>query len=276
MLGPVFDRGRAGGAGVSGLVRRWVSGWRGSEASAGGERALPAIFHVTHWKAGSQWLNKILNRCAGDRVVFADAGDARFLKTPLLPGKVYPTCYLDRRQFYSVPLPEPWRRFVVIRDLRDTLVSLYFSVGVSHACEPAIAGLRGRLRASEREDGLLYLLDQVLPSCAAIQQSWLEAGEALIKYEDLLERDVEILEPLLTRTCPLGVPAEQVREAVIACRFERLTGGRPRGREDVGSHERKGVAGDWHNHFTGRITRAFKGRFGELLIATGYEKDLHW
>ena len=72
------------------------------------------------------------------------------------------------------------------------------------------------------------------------------------------------------------MPAEQVRDAVIACRFESLTGGRSRGQEDVESHERKGVAGDWRNHFTGRITSAFERRFGELLIATRYEKDLHW
>jgi Sulfotransferase domain len=81
---------------------------------------------------------------------------------------------------------------------------------------------------------------------------------------------------LLTQKCPLGVPAERVREAVLACRFEALTGGRPRGQEDVGAHERKGVAGDWRNHFTRRVTRAFKDRFGELLVATGYERDLHW
>ena len=72
------------------------------------------------------------------------------------------------------------------------------------------------------------------------------------------------------------MPAEQVREAVLACRFEHLTGGRRRGQEDVRSHERKGVAGDWRRHFTDRVTRAFKERFGDLLVATGYEKDLHW
>ena len=82
--------------------------------------------------------------------------------------------------------------------------------------------------------------------------------------------------PLLTQRCPLGVPAEQVRQAVVACRFENLTQGRSRGQEDVASHERKGVAGDWRNHFTDLITREFKSRFGSILIATGYEKDFRW
>jgi hypothetical protein len=36
------------------------------------------------------------------------------------------------------------------------------------------------------------------------------------------------------------------------------------------------VAGDWRNHFTDRLARQFKDRFGELLVQTGYEPDGHW
>jgi lipopolysaccharide transport system ATP-binding protein len=234
------------------------------------------IFHVTHWKAGSQWINKIVNRCVGDRVLFAEDHEAQFLQKPLLAGKVYTTCYLTRDQFYSVSLPEPWCRFVVIRDLRDTLVSFYYSIRFSHADRDRMPQFRDRLEGRDREDSLLSILHDHVPPCAEIQRSWLDNGEELIKYEDLLDRDVEILEPLFTGRCPLGVPAEQVREAVLACRFERLTAGRPRGEENVLAHERKGIAGDWRSHFTPRIRREFKARFGDLLVATGYERDLDW
>jgi lipopolysaccharide transport system ATP-binding protein len=70
------------------------------------------------------------------------------------------------------------------------------------------------------------------------------------------------------------VPAERLREVVIAYQFERWTGGRQRGQEDSTAHERKGIAGDWRNYFSDRIKRTFKERYGELLIATNYEKDL--
>ena len=63
---------------------------------------------------------------------------------------------------------------------------------------------------------------------------------------------------------------------VLANRFERLTGGRKRGQEDLAAHERKGVAGDWRNYFSERVTLAFKARYGGLLVATGYEQDLNW
>jgi lipopolysaccharide transport system ATP-binding protein len=135
---------------------------------------------------------------------------------------------------------------------------------------------RALLNSLSIEEGLLHALDVGLPGSARIQQSWLEAGEELLHYEDLLLRDEEILVPLLTRKCSLGVSAETVRKAIASCRFEKLTGGRSRGEEDVTSHERKGVAGDWRNHFTERVKREFKARYGDLLIATGYEKDHAW
>jgi lipopolysaccharide transport system ATP-binding protein len=55
-----------------------------------------------------------------------------------------------------------------------------------------------------------------------------------------------------------------------------LSGGRSKGTEDPVSHYRKGIAGDWRNYFTPRVADAFKKRFGDILIAAGYEKDLNW
>ena len=54
----------------------------------------------------------------------------QFLHKPMGAGRIYPTLYITREQFESVP--PPLAGFVVIRDLRDTLVSLYFSLKHSH------------------------------------------------------------------------------------------------------------------------------------------------
>ena len=48
------------------------------------------------------------------------------------------------------------------------------------------------------------------------------------------------------------------------------------GRENVNSHFRKGVAGDWRNHFDDELKTRFKILYGDALIAAGYEKDLNW
>lgn len=92
----------------------------------------PTIFHVTHWKASSQWIHKILLGCVPERVVQPQLRQVQFLNWPLQPRKVCPAVYVTKQQFDSVRLPLSWRRFVMISDLRDTLVSAYFSLKVSH------------------------------------------------------------------------------------------------------------------------------------------------
>jgi Wzt C-terminal domain/Sulfotransferase domain len=237
----------------------------------------PTIFHVTHWKAGSQWIYRILQECVPHLIVVPELGEHQFLYWPLRQGMVYPTVYVTRQQFENVRLPRNWKRFVVIRDLRDTLVSAYFSIKFSHPIsEPRLARWRSKLHSMSVEEGLIYLMDEWLPGCAHIQVSWLEAGERLIRYEDLLEHDLEILEPLLLEEFQLPVSPTRFRNAVLKNRFEKLTGGRRQGDEDISAHERKGVAGDWRNYFTRRISRSFKSRYGGLVVETGYEQDLNW
>jgi len=237
----------------------------------------PTIIHVTHWKAGSQWILKILADCSPHLLVGPEVSETQFLFRPLQSGKVYPTVYVTKRQYDNVSLPANTRRFVIIRDLRDTLVSAYFGLKSVHpVIDDSVAKWRAVLQAITREEGLIYLMDEWLPACADIQASWLEAGEPLIRYEDLLTHDLEIFDRVLIDECGLTVPRERLRQAVLANRFERITNGRPRGRTDENAHERKGIAGDWHNHFTPRAKKAFKERFGELLIATGYARDLSW
>ena len=91
------------------------------------------VFHVTHWKAGSQWIYKILNALAPERIVPPRIGEAQLLFTPLKSGAIYPAVYLTRGQLQSLTLPAKNRKFVIIRDLRDTLVSAYYSLRYSHA-----------------------------------------------------------------------------------------------------------------------------------------------
>lgn len=58
--------------------------------------------------------------------------------------------------------------------------------------------------------------------------------------------------------------------------FTRLAGGRKRGQENVKSHYRKGVPGDWKNHFSDAHIRQFKDRYNQVLVKLGYETDENW
>ncbi|WP_434130458.1 sulfotransferase domain-containing protein [Methylocaldum sp. GT1BB] len=238
---------------------------------------FPTIFHVTHWKAGSQWIYKIFLECVKEHIVAPQLKETQFLNWPLQAGKIYPTVYVTKQQFESVRLPPDWRRFIIIRDLRDTLVSAYFSIKISHPVqEQTLTHLRAVLQSLTFDEGLIHLMDEWLPACARIQLSWLESDEPFIRYEDLLNRDIEILEPLLLGRCELPVSRERFREVVMNNRFDRLTQGRSRGQEDISAHERKGISGDWRNYFSETVKKAFKVRYGELLIASRYEQNTKW
>lgn len=231
----------------------------------------PTVFHITHWKAGSQWINKILRELTPEYIVSPRVDQAQFFVAPLAPRSVYPTVYVTREQFYSVRLPKEYRKFVVIRDLRDTLVSGYFSIRYSHPIlADQIAIWREKLNSMTIGAGLLMLLDNWLPLSASIQESWIASGERLIRYESLLKRDSKILEDLLIKDCELPISSERLREGIVRNRFENMTEGRKPGEENHFVHERKGISGDWRNHFTPRVIDMFRERYEELLDSAGY------
>ena len=72
------------------------------------------------------------------------------------------------------------------------------------------------------------------------------------------------------------VPRFLVEEITDQFSFARLAGGRTKGQENVNSHYRKGVHGDWKNHLNAQHIRYFKDNYNDLLVQLGYEKDGDW
>jgi len=247
------------------------------ERKEGGKEgsSLPALIHVTHQKAGSQWIHRILRDAFPQAIVPPRVNNEHFLNAPVEMGKVYPTVYLTKEEFDKAQLPARWYRFVIVRDLRDTLVSAYFSIKYSHPPVGPIPQWRSLLHTMGKEEGMIWLLREWLPDMARIQLSWWYAGERIIKYEDLLQRDVELLAQILIAEAQWPLSYQQLEEIVMNYRFEHFTK-RKRGEEDLLSHERKGIIGDWRNHFTSRLKEAFKAYYGGVLVALNYEKDLAW
>lgn len=266
----------------------------------------PTVFHVTHHKAGSQWVAEVLKHAAGSRFVKPQLNVGHVCDQPIRLGRIYPTVYLPRERLdqYLKPMQtgrdssppslktyhrllrtmlsfqtmrSPVIRFVVIRDLRDTLISLYYSSRYSHPLlKERVAKRRELLKGLEKEDALIYLIQGALKRQAHLQMSWIESTRdfLLVRYEDLLANEFDMFRKIIDY-CEMPVSSERLYEIVNGNSFENFTG-RKRGDEDVYSHQRKGIAGDWRNHFTDRIKKIFKQKWGEVLIKTGYEQDLNW
>ena len=52
--------------------------------------------------------------------------------------------------------------------------------------------------------------------------------------------------------------------------FEKLSGGRRAGEENIKSHYRKGIEGDWRNVMTPKVMAQFKELTGDLVEYIGY------
>jgi lipopolysaccharide transport system ATP-binding protein len=235
------------------------------------------LVHVTHWKAGSQWIRAIVEKAFGISAVVAPEYEGAQLLRPVEVGKVYPCVYFSKQEYDSVAELKKARYFVVIRDLRDTLISVYFSVRNSH--ELGNDRLRHRRRVLtqlSKEDGLLYMLEAALPASAIIHRSWLDAGEPCFKLENMMRDPVGQLEQAFKERWNLNVAQSVLRQLVEQSSFEKLSKGRPAGQEDVNSHYRKGIAGDWKEHFTPKVTDRFKALYNDLLIRGDYEQDDRW
>jgi hypothetical protein len=239
--------------------------------------SLPTIFHITHWKAGSQWVRAVLNQAAPERIVPNKHDMSHVTRDAIVRGGIYTPVYLTHQKFTEcVDQSIPQKRFVVIRDLRDMLVSWYFSLKVSHGLTEGtkVGDFRQVLNSLEFEEGLAYLMDHGLSDNANIQLSWLRAGDWVIRYEDIIADEQGQYQKIFN-FCGLQIPEDRRRAIVEANSFEKKTG-RKKGEEKVESHHRKGIRGDWQNHFSPKTTERFKERFGKVLVETGYEKGNDW
>lgn len=301
----------------------------------------PTVFHITHHKAGSQWVAEILKYCALERFQRPEIDLSFFYDSPIRPEMVYLTVYVPKKDFehittcnlrfswsgikHMVTHPtlyaqnwmnfrirrKPCRRFILIRDLRDTLVSLYFSWKVSHGFHypwqfqsrkllnemneeqgflcwigegarsnfdgnfngPFLKTTYATINQSKTKD-ILWFFKSFLEYIADVQTSWMQDDSLLIRYEDLIADETGVFEKIVDH-CQIPVSRGRLHDIIHYNRFEIVTG-RQRGEENIQAHQRKGISGDWKNYFSPNVKNKFKERFGDVLIKTGYEKDLNW
>jgi lipopolysaccharide transport system ATP-binding protein len=185
---------------------------------------------------------------------------------------------MNREEFLSRPAFAETQRFIVIRDLRDTLVSRYFSLRGVHPEDPGgrVAAVRRELQGLSEEEGMRWTIQEKgMLVTGEIQRSWTGSGEEVLRYEDLITDDVNQFRRLFLEKLKLPISQAQLERAVLENRFERKYG-RKLGEEDASSHGRKGTPGDWRNHFTPALAEEFDATYGEILLATGSETDPDW
>lgn len=240
------------------------------------------LFHITFYKAGSQWIRDILSDPRlvehSGHVIAASGVDLQSSPWPVLvPGQFASPLYSTGTGEWRQVATAADRAFVVIRDPRDIVVSIVYSVSLSHTPTAITRLLRDPISTASPRNKLqvgMFLLAQ----WADYLRSWKDSGEFenvyLARYEDLitdLPGQLTQLFAFLRWPIPQSVTLAIAQDNSFASRA-----GRQPGDENQFSHRRKGIAGDWRNHFNRDLARLFEDAFPGMLTDLGYEAANDW
>jgi len=241
---------------------------------------IPFYFVSEYPKSGATWLGRML----------ADYLQVPLPQRPLLP--VASTAVIHNHWRYD---PRLRRVAYVTRDGRDVMVSLYFHrIRVfrdpRHVGGPRVRERYRRLfganwNPDDIQASLPKFMEEEFRRPLACPQNWAEhvsswaraSTEAVahVRYETLLEDGPRELSRLVTHLSGAEPVPARIRAVVEKFSFERVAG-RSRGTEDRGHFMRRGVAGDWRNHFTKDAAATFDRLAGDVLVRLGYEPDRTW
>ncbi len=239
-------------------------------------RAFPMVFVVGFPKSGTTWACQLIGG---------------YLQLPFPKLSLAPACFpavvhghdlVDRRYPYCV---------YVMRDGRDAMTSLYYHIRRVLLREKRWLPRKHHAIFLEAHDS--EAIRKAFPRFLEIQthrplgsrhswaehvKSYLEANQPNLvglKYEDLIEDGATVLARELSKLDGNDPNLERAAFFLEDFSFSRQTGRSPSS-EDKGSFLRKGVSGDWRNHFTREAAEIFDHYCGETLVAAGYEKDRRW
>ncbi len=255
------------------------------------QTAVGNIYHCCVHKTASQWIARMLAdeqtyRFCGLKThhyqrELPDKADARPIRnrtftTPFPARTIVTPIYIGRENFLAIPKPPAHRAFFVMRDPRDILVSWYFSWKNSHPVMGNVSERREQLKKLGEDDGLIFGIERLAEDgLFDALRSWRTAGVScpeimVVRYEDLIDADQFACFQRIFTHCDIRTPADILRDILTRHSFSALTRGRERGAEDVTSHLRKGIHGDWKNHFSTEVTARFRATTGDLVEALGY------
>lgn len=188
-------------------------------------------------------------------------------------GQVFHGHLLSSPTLFDFLAERAFATIYVYRDLRDVVVSDYHHRAFLNPNRaPAIF--------AEKSKEELLMADALVQWCGSVKRypdvgNWIEqSGIPTVRYEDLKSDGPGTFHRALEE---MGLVIERALvEQIVADNAFSTRSGREPGEEVATSPLRKGIVGDWRNHFTAKNIESFKEAFGQMLIDYGYESDFDW
>lgn len=235
---------------------------------------LPIYLVPEYPKSGGTWFSQMLS----------DAIDLPFYRNT--SSQPIRTCVMSGHHLYS---PRFKNVAVVIRDGRDTVVSAYYYMCFKNEINRqfGVDRYRNALQFKDYDDirsNLPRFIEYLYGEHAKkrfhfgwgeFMDSWMGQDVPVVKYEDLLVKPADELARVVKHLTGNELTDEKSKSIVENYSFKKMSG-RKKGEENQTSFVRKGIAGDWKNHFSQEAKQVFASFAGRQLIKAGYERDSGW
>ena len=176
----------------------------------------------------------------------------------------------------------------VWRDGRDVLISQYYhwlfknDKGNSPLVERSRSDL-GFVDYNDIQNNLVPFMQYVYETkkhprftWADFVERWYDRNDVVhVRYEGMRSDPVDELQRIAFQLGKKELSVEEADKIVERHSFARLSG-RKTGEENKASFMRKGIVGDWKNHFSQEAKEVFNQYAGDALIKIGYESDDSW
>lgn len=233
------------------------------------------FWHVIEYpKAGGTWLSRML---------------ANYLDIPFPQHSVFPSGCASVLHAHWGYTPKLKRVFYLTRDGRDTMVSLYFMrmKAVKRSQSQSDISFKNTYTKifgpgfdpDDAKRNLPKFIEHEMlhPRSCRINwpdhvEQWLSKSHpqiAFLSYEELRTNPVATLDRCLEQITGSKTNLHQLQASVDRFSFTNMTGRQP-GNEDKSSFLRKGVVGDWKNHFSEEASRVFDSFAKQQMINLGY------
>ena len=164
----------------------------------------------------------------------------------------------------------------LIRDPRDVIVSGYFYHRICKEKWAKNSKYQSLLNLLDKFSGLMveihYARGTINKTCTNYNSY---PNYMCMKYEDLILNQETNFRKIFEWFGFEGEAVNDLTRIALSCGFEKITG-RKLGEESKGSHARKGIPGDWKNHFTEKHKEYFKETYPGVLELLKYEDNDKW
>lgn len=243
-------------------------------------KAIPLVHILGYPKSGTTWVCQLV---------------ADYLQLPHPQMSIFPIGFPAIMHGHQTVSKKRPHSIYVTRDGRDVMASYYFFM-IRNLDQTGKHRPEKRLERffppnadkSDIRANLPYFIKMQMTRPIASKVNWADHAQSflrsgmrdipLLRYESLLEDGQTALSNAITTLT--GEPADEKSVADALQRYDfnrqkKKTKPASDGQNKI-SVMRKGIHGDWKNHFTKEAAEVFQSFAGDTLIELGYESDDAW